>query len=224
MDNISVVEKIIGYKFKDKALLLRAFTHSSFVNENQNFVDYERLEFVGDAFLNFAVAVYLYNTYPTYSEGELTKLRANLVSAQALGKVVESLNILKYVKTGAGLQVNEAKNIKSDLFEAIIGAMIIDNAYDTAPAKNFVLKNLSKVSLAKTTDYKSKILEYCAKNSLVAQFDVESHQLINNENTFVVSLSINGKAVSCGRGGSKKSAEQEASKVFYKNIFSKSGK
>ncbi len=218
-NNIAVIEKIIGYTFKDKSLLMRAFTHSSFVNENQNFVDYERLEFVGDALLNYIVAVYLYNTYPTFSEGELSKRRASMVSAHALGKVIESLDILKFVRVGVGTEIMNAKNIKSDLFEAIIGAIVIDNNYDIRPAKDFALKHLNSVEYTRAIDYKSKILEYCAKNSIVAKFDIVSQERRNNITSFVVSLTVDGKFISQGSGSNKKSAEQDASKAFYNQIF-----
>lgn len=220
-NQIIEIEKIIGYTFNDKQLLMRAFTHSSYVNENQRFVDYERLEFVGDAVLGCIVAIYLYNTYPSNSEGELTKLRSSMVSADALGKVIETLDVLKYVKVGAGTPVSDAKNIKSDLFEAIVGAIVIDNNYDFAPAKAFVLKYLSEIADTTTIDYKSKILEYCAKNSLVAKFTVQNKEVENNKTNFLINLTIDGKFVSSGEGANKKTAEKEASKVFYTQIFNK---
>jgi len=218
---ITQIEKIIGYTFKEKELLVRAFTHSSFVNENQRFIDYERLEFVGDATLGYIVAAYLYTTYPTKPEGELTKLRANMVRASTLSKVVDKLNIINHMRVGAGAQVSESNNVKSDLFEAIIGAMVIDNAYNLEPCKNLIIKHLSGISDAFGIDYKSKVLEYCAKNSHKAEFKLISKEIKDNVNNFTIALIINGKEVSIGKGLSKKSAEKQASEIFYTKHSSK---
>lgn len=220
-NQIVEIENIIGYTFNDKELLMRAFTHSSWVNENQRYIDYERLEFVGDAALGYIVAIYLYNTYTTSSEGELTKIRASMVSADALGQVIVSLNLLKYVKVGAGTQVYESKNIKCDLFEAIVGAMLIDSNYDFSPARTFVLKFLSEIAESSNIDYKSKILEHCAQNSLVAKFNIVNKTMENNKTNFLVNLIVNGETVSSGEGSNKKTAEKQASKVFYAEIFKK---
>lgn len=218
---ISLIETTIGYIFKDKELLLRAFTHSSFVNENQRFIDYERLEFVGDAALGYIVAAYLYNTYPTKPEGELTKLRANMVSATALSKVIDKLNLISYMRVGQGAQVSESKNVKSDLFEAIIGAMVIDNGYNLEPSKKFIIKNLSELSNTLVIDYKSKVLEYCAKKSYKAEFSLIKKEFKDNINYFTVALLVDGKEVATGEGASKKAAEKQAAMYFYNKISSK---
>ncbi len=218
---LSLIEQTIGYTFKNKELLLRAFTHSSFVNENQHFTDYERLEFIGDAALGYIAAMYLYLTYPTKAEGELTKIRANMVSADTLSKVIDKLNFINYMRVGQGAHVLDSKNVKSDLFEAIIGAMVIDNNYDLEPSKNFIIKNLSAIANVVVIDYKSKVLEYCAKNALSAEFSVVGREVKDNVNIFTAALIIDGKEVSRGKGATKKAAEKQASELFYNDISSK---
>ena len=82
--DLNVAEKIIGYQFSDKSLLARAFTHSSYANEHKQAYDYERIEFLGDAVLDYIVGLFLYERFPTKKEGELSKIRAQLVSAETL--------------------------------------------------------------------------------------------------------------------------------------------
>ena len=124
-----VVENIIGYTFKDKRLLLEAFTHSSYANENAD-ISYERLEFLGDSILGFVVSSFLFNRYPNEDEGFLTKAKASIVSGKTLAYVMDEMGLIKYVRTAQGSiqeEVTQSSNVKEDIFESIIGAIMIDS-------------------------------------------------------------------------------------------------
>ena len=128
--NLLEVENIIGYIFNDKNLLSRAFTHSSYANENKNSEDYERLEFLGDAILEYLVSLYLFETYPSKNEGSLSKMRANLVSAETLSAIIDDLGLINYVKVGSGNaseNILKSEDVKCDIFEAIVGAIHLDS-------------------------------------------------------------------------------------------------
>ena len=128
--DLKVAEEIIGYSFKDKVLLQTAFTHSSNIVKKEN---YERLEFLGDSILDFVVGARLFKVFPENSEGELTKKRAYIVSAEVLSEIIDELKLIDFLTTAPGKsreKVLESKNVKCDLFEAIIGAIALDNNLD----------------------------------------------------------------------------------------------
>lgn len=212
-DFIADIEKIIGYSFREKQYLIQAFTHSSYSNENKNFPDYERLEFLGDAALNFIITEYLYKYYPNMSEGELTKKRAGLVSETTLAEIIDKLSLNDYILAGAGNtkdQINHSNSVKCDLFESITGAILLDSNMDMEIVKKFVLNNLENKIADDVIDFKSKFLERCAQNKMNSEFITKS---LNPEG-FETILYINGKESARGQGKNKKSAEKQASKNY----------
>lgn len=215
---LNEIETKIGYAFKNKELLLRAFTHSSYANEHKNSESYERLEFLGDATIGFAVGLYLYETFPNFSEGKLTKMRAGIVDRETISSVIDSLDMAKYLLVGNG---EAAKNVansvkaKCDLFEAIIGAVVIDNGGDIEKAANIALRFLKhKVNFIKD-DYKSKFMEYCAQNNLKCEFRHTIDQENENNEIFITEILIDGEVVAFGRGTNKKNAEKAACKNYF---------
>ncbi len=218
-NDINEIENKIGYTFKNKELLVRAFTHSSFVNEHKNATDYERLEFLGDAVLGYIVGLYLYKTFPNYNEGKLTKIRANVVDRTTIASVVADMDIMKFVRVGAG---NAEENIlhsrksNCDIFEAIIGAIVIDNDEDLTEAENFILHHLkSKIGMGNNSDYKSRVWEYCAKNGKKPEIILINEQHNAGSAYFQVALHVDGTEVSRGEGGNKGLASQDACKKFF---------
>ncbi|MGN1042900.1 MAG: ribonuclease III [Christensenellales bacterium] len=211
-------EQKIGYSFKNKELLLRAFTHSSYTNEHKNVLNYERLEFLGDAVLGYVVGLYLYETFPDFSEGKLSKMRASVVDRTTIASVVTEMDIMKYVRVGAGSAQGDIKNSKKancDIFEAIIGAIVIDNNDDLTEAKNFILRNLeNKITPDNDDDYKTMVWELCAKRGDNAQIVTLKEGLDGLQKTFSVGLSINGRIVSEGEGHNKALAAKDACKKF----------
>lgn len=216
--DIEQIEKIIGYTFIDKRNLIEAFTHSSYANENAD-LSYERLEFLGDSILGFVVANYLFKQYPEEDEGFLTQTKAKIVSGKALSSVMSQMGLIHFVRTAQGSIENEilnSGNVMEDLFEAIIGAIMVDSN-DYKECEKFIFRHLGKSLSVNylekiTLDYKSKLLEYIAKNKgMEIKFFVTP--LADNVNSgFKAQIKINDQIYGQGEGLSKKKAEQQASK------------
>lgn len=141
--NVENVEKVINYKFNNFSLLKMAMTHSSFANDqrmNKNNCN-ERLEFLGDAVLELISSEFLYGKYPDNDEGELTKIRASLVSEEPLAAVAKKINLPEYILMGKGEEATggrERNSITSDAVEALLGAIYLDGGIE--PAREFALK------------------------------------------------------------------------------------
>lgn len=204
------IEKIIGYSFKNKELLKTAFTHSSFANEN-NCKSNERLEFLGDSVLGFIVTKKLYNDYKL-SEGELSKFRQKLVSEQPLAFIIEELGLADFLLKGKGESKNkfDSKAIKADLFEALVGAMLLDSSVEQV--ESFILSKLHSVfekfsSSLDFEDSKTKLQE-----KLVGSKIIYNTKKIDHKGYFEYSceLKINGVVAGCGSGHNKKQAEMQA--------------
>ncbi|MCE5293243.1 MAG: hypothetical protein LLF94_01345, partial [Chlamydiales bacterium] len=138
--HISDIETRLGYTFTQKELLVRAFVHRSFLNENKDIpcFDNERLEFLGDSVLNFLVAEYLYRTLPNEPEGKLSSLRSNAVSSTACTRYFEQLNLQEFMLVGRGEEIQAGKggrsSIVADMFEALLGAIFLDGGTDKTRA------------------------------------------------------------------------------------------
>jgi len=210
------LEKHIGYKFKDKNLLSRAMTHSSYANEKklEKQESNERLEFLGDAVLELAISEYLFQNSPKLSEGELTKTRASLVCEPALAFCARGIDLGRYLYLGKGEESTGGRgrdSIISDSLEALIGAIYLDGGFTRA--KEFIEKYVLR-------DLENKKLFYDSKTILqeLAQANGEeriSYQLIkeegpDHEKTFTVEVKMGNKILGSGTGKTKKSAEQEA--------------
>lgn len=215
--NWSKLQENIGYKFQNEALLKQALSHSSYINEHgleRNDCN-ERLEFLGDAVLELVSSEYLYNEYKELPEGELTKLRASLVCEPALAFDAREIGINEYLLLGKGEDHTggrERDSIISDACEAVIGAIFLDGGIDNA--RRFILSYV-------LNDAESKKLFYDSKSVLqeAAQRDFGSapeYRIIDESGpahlkNFTAQVLIDGKAVACGSGRTKKSAEQQAS-------------
>lgn len=215
---IEEAEQIIGYTFNSKSLLVRAFTHSSYANEHINFPDYEKLEFLGDAVLGFVMSVYLYNYFPNMNEGDLTKKRAGIVGEATLSKIVERLGLNRFILVGAGNRndnICNSTSVRCDLFESIIGAILLDNEMDITAAKKFIIDKLGACVDIDIIDYKSKLLEELAQNNQKYEFLIEEF-----EKGFKAVLYIDNLEICQGLGNTKKAAEKQVSKVYFslKNI------
>ena len=217
-NDIVEIERIIGYSFKSKELLVRAFTHSSYVNEHKREESYERLEFLGDAALNYIVGLYLYDTFPSFAEGKLSKVRACTVDRETIAEVIDELGLLRFMRIGKGsgdIVNGSSVKVKCDLFEAILGATVIDNGEDISVAKEIVEKFLLEKITLHNSDYKSRLLEHCARSGQKAVFVVTKEGTVGPER-FCISLLIDGKKVSEGVGENKKTAERAAAKSYLK--------
>ncbi len=215
--DLAECEEIACHSFKDKQLLRTAFTHTSYANE-RHCANYERLEYLGDALLDFLVAEYLYKNNPNMEEGEMTTLRARLVSKPALKQIAEDLNMGNLVLLGeGGEKTGERKNDKilSSLLESLIAAVYLDGGMDAA--RRFAEKRIlskSGTAFAKVSDYKTELQEYVQKRKLGAIAYVEKGRTgPSHSPTFSVAVTLKGKTLAVGNGGKKQAAEQEAAKI-----------
>lgn len=214
-------ESKIGYKFNDITLLDRGLTHSSYANEQKKKrVAYnERLEFLGDSVLGLVVSDYIFDKYPDYPEGELTKLRATVVCEGALSLASKQLKLGKYLLLGKGEEATggrERVSILADAFEAIIGSIYLDGKL--LNAKTFILGNLKDIiDLAVKgnlfIDYKTElqeILQKKTKEKIV--YVVLNEEGPDHNKTFHVGLKVGDEFLGEGKGKSKKEAEQNSAK------------
>ena len=210
-----MLEKTLGYKFKDPALLRTALTHSSYANEYSTESN-ERLEFLGDAVLGLVVARLLYDHYPRASEGNLSKQRSAIVSRVNLAKFTRELAIDKLIILGKGEERTGGRERESNLagaFEAIIGAIYLDGGY----RKVFrVISKLLKNSIDEKdvfTDYKTKLQEIAQKKyKQIPRYRVVHEEGPPHKKWFHVEVKVMRRVLGMGMGSNKKEAEQSAAK------------
>ncbi|MBR3245069.1 MAG: ribonuclease III [Parasporobacterium sp.] len=219
MENLKEFEDIIGYSFTNQDLLITALTHSSFVNENRgkdpDLVDNERLEFFGDAIIEFYISEYLFNKYQTFPEGDMTKLRASMVCEQSLAECAKEIRLGEFMRMGKGEALSggrERASITSDAFEALVAAIHLD-AGKEEPVKKFILDHLIKGLEHKSLffDAKTKLQEIAQrKGNNHLRYELISESGPSHNKTFEIAAILNEKEVGRGKGHSKKAAQQAA--------------
>lgn len=210
----SEVECRIGYQFSDRNLIKRAFTHRS-AQKVGNGGDYERLEFLGDAVFDLAIAHLLVRQYEGASEGALSKMRAALVRAQGLAVIARGIGLGAFIIASRSELVNgvaSRDSILADVLEALIGAVYIDGGFDAA---FLVVSGLFKDAVLNVSprDPKTELQELLHASSRGAAqpvYRIESTEGPEHAPVFVVTVEIDGEVCGRGRGSSKKSAEQAA--------------
>lgn len=224
-NNIQKVEKIIGYKFKDKALLICALTHSSAIMDYPNLKSYERLEYLGDAVLDLLVTTLLFNSYPDKSEGWMTKVRASIVSETPLAQIAKSLKLGKYLILGKGTENaggRELSSILSDSIEAIIGALYIDAGIETA--SNFIIPHMERkltesINQGKYFDYKTSLQELMQRNGNVSiKYELVKEEGPPHNRVFTTLVTVDGKELGAGVGRSKKASQQNAAQTALEEL------
>ena len=212
-------QKRINYGFKNQNLLMLAFTHSSYSNEHRlGRLEYnERLEFLGDAALEFIISKYIYKRFPNMPEGELSKLRASVVCEGSLAKKAKEIGFGKLLLLGKGEELTGGRDrasILADAFEAVIGAVCLDSGIDEA--EKYVLNLMGGVieelkDSFRDADYKTKLQEILQKESkepLV--YSIVGENGPDHVKEFTAQVSHCGKTLGTGKGRSKKEAEQNA--------------
>lgn len=205
--------------FTDKKLIEQALTHRSWVNENKNLRGTnERLEFLGDAILEYVVSDFLYKKFTDKDEGFLTALRANVVNTINLARVGRKLKIGEALSLSRGEEETGGRtntSLLADTIEAIIGAIFIDSGIDQA--KKFIEKNIlneiDNIVKKPLKDAKSTLQEKIQSDGyLTPKYQIKKETGPDHNKKFVVEVSVNGKVLSQGEGKSKAIAEQEAAK------------
>ncbi len=219
---ISAIKDIIGYKPKKLEFYKEAFTHRSLkkVNQNGEPMNYERLEFLGDAILGAVIANYLFKKIPHGDEGYLTQMRSKIVSREHLNELGKDLGIIKFVKSSVPNE-NFGDNIHGNLFEALVGAIHSDRGYSFTEKfiYRFVIEpyvDLERLE-GKITSYKSVLIEWSQKNKRKLKYQVYEDTGNDILKHFSVKLLLDDELIAKGRATSKKKAEEIASKrAFYK--------
>ncbi len=220
------IQQTIGYNFKNKSLLIEALSHTSYTNERKlnKLQSYQRLEFLGDATLELCTSRYLFDKYPQYNEGELSRERASMVCEEAIAKCAEKLELGRYILLGVGETQNHGEkrpSILCDVFEAVTGAIFIDGGFEAA--KEFVEDHVLKSVITAKKDSKTALQE------LVQSLDHSGHivyELIDetgpdHQRSFVVRALVNGTDYGTGHGSSKKEAEMNAAEEALKKLGNK---
>jgi ribonuclease III len=221
MDHIDTLEDKLGFQFQNRSVLMRALTHRSYLNENpeMSLEDNERLEFLGDAVLDFLVGSYLYHRFPEMDEGELTSLRAALVRANTLAAFAREWDLGEALQVGFGESESggrERTPILCATFEAVIGAVYLDQGLERVvelmnPLIEPALKKILDEQLHK--DAKSEFQVWAqAHYGVTPRYKVVSTSGPDHAKVFTVSVLVDDKAWGTGDGPSKQSAAQAAAR------------
>lgn len=221
MIDFSKFEKKLGLKFKNKDLLIQAFCHRSYLNENPSFhlENNERLEFLGDAVLELVITENLYQKYPKKSEGELTNWRASLVNAKMLGELAGELEFNEFLllSRGESKELGKARQyILANTFEALIGSVYLDSGYK--PCQEFIKKYLIKklpeiIKKGLFKDAKSSFQEGAQeKVGLTPTYKVLRESGPDHARHFIIGVFLGKELIAEGEGFSKQEAEDEAAK------------
>ncbi len=213
------LEERLGYVFRDRKLLETALSHSSYANERHDVSSNERLEFLGDAVLGFCAAKTICRLYPAMPEGEMTRLRAELVCEASLHHVAETLGLSEYIRLGRNEECNGGRqrvSILADSVEAIIAAMYLDGGLE--PAERFIeeriLKDVRAGHRPVRTDYKTQLQEILQRKGGVApSYAIIGESGPDHNKSFVARVMLHDGAFADGTGKSKKEAEQAAAKA-----------
>ena len=216
---IKDLEAAIGYRFENITLLQNALTHSSYANErwHNSLLSNERLEFLGDAILGMTVAKFLYQTFPDRPEGELTRMRADMVCEQTLAKVAGRINLGKHLLLGNGEEQGGGRtrnSILADAVESVIAATYLDGGMEAAQRfiEQFILVEVP-VKKLHNADYKTALQELVQqKKNQVLSYALVGESGPDHDKQFDVEVSLNGQVVGAGSGSSKKRAEQAAAR------------
>ena len=216
---IKDLETAIGYRFKNITLLQNALTHSSYANErwHNSLLSNERLEFLGDSILGMTVAEYLYRNFPDRPEGELTRMRADMVCEKALAKVAARIELGGQMMLGNGEEQSGGRNrdsILADAVESVIAACFLDGGMDAARQfiDRFVLVEVP-VQKMHNADYKTALQELIQqKKNQVLTYVLIGESGPDHDKRFEVEVRLNGTPIGTGSGSSKKHAEQDAAR------------
>ncbi len=225
MKDFYPLEKKLGLKFKNKNLLVQAFTHRSYLNENPGLglEHNERMEFLGDAVLELVVSEYLYKNYPDKPEGEMTNWRAALVNAKMLSSVAEDLGLNEFLLLSRGESKEGGKArlyILANTIEAVIGAVYLDSGYEVSRdfIEKYVVDKLPVIIKNKLyKDAKSQFQEEAQERTgITPSYSVIAESGPDHKKIFTVGVFLSDQMAAKGQGSSKQEAEEDAAKEALK--------
>jgi ribonuclease-3 len=221
---ISVLEKSIGYTFKNKNLLRQALTHTSYAYE-KGVQSNEKLEFLGDSILEFVSSKYIYSKYPKLKEGEMTKVRATVVCEASLSNIAKMHNFSDFLYLGKSEMISGGAHrpaVQEDSVEAVIAAIYLDGGLE--PAEKFIIENLKNpIEVASKNvgvkDYKTVLQEKLQANGEVKiEYVIIKEIGPDHDKSFEAEVKCDGKPLARGMGKSKKSAEMQAAQKALEKI------
>ncbi len=223
---IMELEAMLGYTFTDISLLQNALSHSSYANEryHNSLRSNERLEFLGDAVLGVTVAEYLYKNFPDRPEGELTRMRADMVCETTLATIARRWDLGKHLLLGKGEENfggRDRPSILADAVESIIAAAYLDGGDAAARGiiQRFVLSEVP-VTQMHNVDYKTALQERVQqKKNQILSYHPLGERGPDHQKEFLVEVLLNGEVIGTGIGTSKKRAEQDAAKAAMAALF-----
>lgn len=230
MKEIQTLSKILKEKFdisfKNEALLMEAMTHSSYANEHKEMkgIYNERIEFLGDAVLELTISDWLFRQFPHFQEGQLTKLRAQIVCEDSLSLLAKECSLNKYLLLGKGETLSggrEKPAILCDVFEAFIGALYLDKGVNEVQRflNLVVIPKIKNGRYELITDFKTELQEYLQKNGPVhIRYELVKEEGPSHDKIFTVQLIVDGKKYKTASGKTKKAAEQMAAKLTMEEL------
>jgi ribonuclease-3 len=224
--DVEKLEGALAVTFKNHDLLKQAFTHSSYVNEHQRgeFEDNERLEFLGDAVLELAVSDHLYNNHLQMAEGQLTKLRANIVCEESLYRFSKILRFDQFILLGKGEERTGGRQrqaLLADVFEAFLGALYLDQGFADCQAflDEYIFPHLSADAFSYVMDYKTNLQEIVQQDKKhTLHYRIVEEKGPSHEREFIAEVIVNENFRAKGSGHSKKEAEQAAARNMIKQL------
>lgn len=219
------LQDTLGYRFTDITYLQRALTHSSYSNElgdkHHHLLCNERLEFLGDSVLSLVVSRYLFSAYPDMAEGELTRLRAEIVCERALSSFANEINLGDYLLLGVGEEKNrgrERRSILADAFEAMLAAIYLDAGEQglesvTEILLPFVQREIARADASGSNDYKTLLQQFVQQTEGdFLEYVTVGESGPDHQKTFTVEARLNSNVIGKGTGQSKRRAEQDAAR------------
>ena len=222
--SIDTLEKALMHSFKDKNILITALTHSSYANENKMSGKVcqcnERLEFLGDSVLSLVVSEYIYDKFADRPEGELTKIRAQVVCTRSLSKLAKKISLGDYLYLGKGESANgrNKDTILENAFEAIVAAVYLDSGHKKEEVAKFLIQlianEIDEASIDHMAyDYKTSLQQFVQANGKdKIQYILVSEYGPDHQKTFEIEVRLNSNVVGKGTGKTKREAEQFAAK------------
>jgi len=227
LSELADLQDTLNIVFKDPSLLKKALVHRSYLHENPDFdlPSNERLEFLGDSLLSFVIAQKLYEDFPNLSEGGMTKLRAALVRTETLARLARSLGLGNYLYLGRGEETSGGRtkqSILAGVFEAVVGAILIDHGYDAC--RNFILRlftdEIGKAADERLiADHKSQLQEIAqARHHTAPIYRTIKEDGPDHAKKFTIEVIVDGRIIATGRGNSKRQAETEAARTALESM------
>jgi len=219
---VELCEEVLGYRFQDMQLLTEALTHSSIADSRK--VSNERLEFLGDSVLGLVVCHRLFELYPDYLEGDMTKLKSAVVSRNTCAAVANAMGLTELIRVGKGMSARSERpsSLAAGAFESITAAIYLDGGYDAA--RDFILKHMEPwiLQFAATThqqNYKSLLQQYAQQNlDGSPMYELLDEKGPDHSKCFEVRVTINSRAFGSAWGPAKKQAEQRAAQIALEEL------